>query len=758
MNVKILTTLMTLFLVFTSSASINQKTYLEKPNFEVIDSFLIKKLKVIDNNIDVIIQFESKPIKKDFELLNKLGFKIKTKYTVINGVYAIGSKHGIIELSNYPNILWIEFNEKLEYFLHETTSVVKAVNVWNSVLKDRYGQVLRKKNYDNEYINGKGVAVAVIDTGVDGGHPDFDYDEGKTICYKYDGNNWYETKNSDTSSGHGTHCGSIATGNGDASSGARKGTAPGATLIGLGVGDLLFINFGLDAYQWVYEHTRPNANEMNIRVVSNSWGTSGGEYDPNDAITNAVNKLAWENNVVSVFAAGNSGGDGSEIKTNPYANIPVAISVAALTHDGREVADFSSRGKEDMEQTWPDVAAPGVNIWAAAPRGTIIDGAERASNGGDIYYMAISGTSMATPHISGIVALLFQAAPHMKMSNVYESYTGNVSDDWYSINETQVHEAELILELTSHLIDSGVESKNGTYGHPHDFAQGHGLVDVESAVGVALTLEEMRTKDENNDGIPDFGNATVFSAYEKYMNISIAEDSYEIGYTNTLKTSWKGEWAHFTDSHNNSYATNNAHYVYIPNGTKKVLLDLQFSRINVEKTTISDIDITCDWNDDGVNDLPPSPAVQGNKHYEIDVDPQFTGKLWTFGISGQAYGGKFFEGVAPEEFWEPLVAFNINFQAVLEGEIVIEHKPKLARESQLDFGEQTKDYNNQTTIKMLRHIYDVSKIAEEEEVVKEKEKEKNNWWIVGIGIIAILVILISTIIILNRNSPKLGNK
>lgn len=750
---------MLMILVFGSIGSIDYRVNSQKPNYDVIDSVLRQELETTEKDIEIIIQFKNKITEKEIEILNNLDFEIKKEYEMINGIFAVGSKQGIIELSNYENVFWMEFNEQLVYMLHETTNVVKATNAWNSILRDRYGQILRETDYDNDYINGEGVGVAVIDTGVDGGHPDFDYAEGKTICYKFDGANWYKTENSDTSSGHGTHCGGISTGNGDASSGARKGTAPGATLIGLGVGDLLFINFGLDAYEWVYEHTRPNANELNIRVVSNSWGTSGGQYDPNDAITIISGKLAWENNVVSIFAAGNSGGDGSDIQTNPYGNIPVVINVAALTHEGQGVADFSSRGQSDLEQTWPDIGAPGVNIWATAPRGTIIDGSERASNGGDIYYMAISGTSMATPHIAGIAGLLFQAAPHMKMSNIHDAYTGDTSDEWYSLNETQVHEAEIIMEISAKMIDSGVTAGNGTNGHPHDFAQGHGLIDVEAAVGIALTLEELRTRDEDNDGVPDFGEVTVFDAYNRYMNMgvkditnsTIADDNYEIGYTNTVKTSWKGEWAHFTDSHDNSFSTNNAHFVFIPNGSTKVLLDLQFTRVNAEKTTVSDIDITVDWNDDGVNDIPPSPFVQGNKHYEIDVDPQYSGKLWTFGVSGQAYGGKYMEGATPEEFWEPMVAFNINFQSILEGEIILDHKPTFARESQLDFGEPTESYTNGTSITMLRHSYDVSKITEEEVIIEAEKKEDDNAWIYIIaGIAGLACVLVGIIIIKKR--------
>ena len=121
-------------------------------------------------------------------------------------------------------------------------------------------------------------------------------------------------------------------------------------------------------------------NEYNIRVVSNSWGTNG-DYNPSNAVTILTDMLTYENDVAVIFAASNSGGNGdeseSDLRTNVYANTPSAISVAALTHDGNSVTSFSSRGWKTQQHTWPDVGAPGRNIWATAPRATAIDASTR---------------------------------------------------------------------------------------------------------------------------------------------------------------------------------------------------------------------------------------------------------------------------------------------------------------------------------------------------------------------------------------------
>ena len=236
---------------------------------------------------------------------------------------------------------------------------------------------------------------------------------------KWDGV-WTETRNSDTSSGHGTHVGGTIAGNGDASAGRRAGVAKGGQLVALGTGDGASIFAAEQGLEWTYQHSIPGQNEYHIRVVSNSWGTDG-DYDPNGAVAQLTEMLTYDHGVAVIFAASNSGGNGGEcgggLKTNVYANTPSAISVAALTHDGTAVTSFSSRGCMNQMHTWPDVGAPGRDIWATAPRGTAIDASTKLQ--GDLYYMSISGTSMATPHVGGIAGLLLNAAPSLGVADYH---------------------------------------------------------------------------------------------------------------------------------------------------------------------------------------------------------------------------------------------------------------------------------------------------------------------------------------------------
>ena len=170
--------------------------------------------------------------------------------------------------------------------------------------------------------------------------------------------------------------------------------AKGGQLVALGAGDGASIFAGVQGLEWTYAHSVPGQNPYHIRVVSNSWG-SDGDYDPQGTITQLTDRLTYENDVAVIFAASNSGGSGAEcsgdLRTNVYANTPSAISVAALTHDGTAVTSFSSRGCMNQQHTWPDVGAPGRDIWATAPRGTAIDATTRAQ--GDLYYICLLYTS-----------------------------------------------------------------------------------------------------------------------------------------------------------------------------------------------------------------------------------------------------------------------------------------------------------------------------------------------------------------------------
>jgi bacillopeptidase F len=247
-------------------------------------------------------------------------------------------------------------------------------------------------------ITGQGVRVGVIDTGIDATHPDL---KDRLLLFKDFVNN--KTEPYDDNS-HGTHVsGTIAGGN---ASGTSVGVAPGAKII---MGKV-FSSTGaasdsdlLKAMQWMAD---PDGNpEHQPQIVSNSWGSDApdGSKDPMDEpLCKAI--AGWAKvGILAVFAAGNEGPDSGTVGI-PGA-CPQALTVGA-TDKNDDLAYFSSRGPS----TWksgaiikPTVSAPGVDVISTIPGGG---------------YKAYSGTSMATPHVAGLAALVVQAVPNVTIENV----------------------------------------------------------------------------------------------------------------------------------------------------------------------------------------------------------------------------------------------------------------------------------------------------------------------------------------------------
>jgi subtilisin family serine protease len=565
----------------------------------------------VGQDIEVLVRFTSDVTVYDLGHLELAGLEPRHTFHVLPTVWAVGTPDSVYRASLDSRVEWIEWNRPLFYLMENSTYSINATRVWNAVVEDQSLQY--------PTIDGAGQTVVIVDSGVDAGHPDLDYKSKTIMNLKSDSNlGWYELENSDTSSGHGTHVAGTVAGNGDASAGARRGVAPGARLIALSTGEAVAIINALGALEWVYDNSRPGNNPFNIRCATNSWGTSGAPYDPNDSIAMVTEKLTYENNVVVTFAAGNDGTndhDGSTITTNPYSNTPAAISVAAYTHDGSGVTSFSSRGLATDNATWPDIGAPGLRINSTRARLTLIT-AEVCLMGGqcDPYYMAISGTSMATPHVAGEVALLFQAAPSLRVSDYHADFgsaAANASDidNWFSNPRTRMHEIEVILKLTAHFLsngtnndggDNGVPVYNGTTGLwnlPRDFAQGYGFTDMNAAIALALTLQKLRSTHPE---------ATVLDAYRQWKGGEVFAGDREFeGTTDTLVTGWKGEYTRYNDQFGRPVLVQNStKLVFIPNGTTEVKVDLSYTAIDVNQQAIGSVSYQIDY-------LDGSPAVQG---------------------------------------------------------------------------------------------------------------------------------------------------
>jgi serine protease AprX len=364
-----------------------------------------------------------------------------------------GDTAALARLGSVRGVTGTWANERLEWHLHE------SVNVAFGGAADR--QAAYAAGFD-----GSGQTVAIVDSGVDGTHPDLRERMVQNVkvvgvdgIFGIDGvfHHYVECGDTDcpadTTSGHGTHVASTAAGDGSASDGFYTGVAPGAGIVGIGTGEVIAVFHALQAFDYLLDHP-----ELNVVAVNNSWGPSGGgRFDATDPIAVATRKLHAAG-IAVVFSAGNSdwgGEDGSEpgepegssdcspeaeengeeCAINPYGTAPWTISVAATRKDhaggpgDQPLGLFSSRGDDDPQPSLdgsmtiayqPTLSAPGVNIRAArAP-----SGATQATCGASAeapscvpprpeyepWYFSSSGTSMAAPHVTGAIAVIQDAA------------------------------------------------------------------------------------------------------------------------------------------------------------------------------------------------------------------------------------------------------------------------------------------------------------------------------------------------------------
>jgi serine protease AprX len=701
---------------------------------EVFTSSAVSRLNLMPSSdyLGIIVQFHNEIKERDLAVLSSLDFDVLFEYSVIPSVYARGTVDSIRTLSTYSRVKRIDLNSKIEIDMEVSLSVINATQTWNR-------EILGSSK--NTYIDGTGVTAVVVDTGIDAGHPDMDYGE-KTIMNLFlsteNGYSWVEMENTDFSIGHGTHVAGTVAGNGDASAGARRGVAPGANLIGLTLVDPTVADY-LISMQWVYDHSRPNANPYNIRLATNSWHVEDmdhGVYHPDAPLTQVIEKLAFENNVVSTWSAGNHGRDdpeGEKGLTSPQGNTPVAIMCAAYERDGSAVTDFSSRGMRGLNHTYPDVGAPGRSIWSAHARRTGISGGSKASGNPNPYYLAISGTSMSTPHVAGLVALLWQAAPSLTISDRHEDYSGD-DDSWWENPNTRIHEIEWILEATATYLppseETGVmieDNITGMDGRPMDYAQGYGDINAEKAVAVALTLERLRKMHRDKE----ITVADALRSYEDMMtNATVSEK------TNVLSVQWEGEYSKFNDQFGRSVTeVNLTKNVFVPEGVSRVIIDLAYDPIDTSEMSTGDITYTIDYDNDGNVDATGGmePVLSGNRHEEIDVGESNTNTLWAFGIVGQGF--KLQNPVRENSYVEVRIEYTMSVQLILNGmgdePQHIDFDLDNSMIAPLKFGSPEQGFEG-GEISMSFNYYDLDAVELKEIIIEPPKKDEEIPWILVI--------------------------
>jgi serine protease AprX len=449
-----------------------------------VQDFLAEQLSTLSGATPTEVLVHGTDIAAARAAVDATGMRLITEFEKIGVAVASGTAGQIEAARTQPGVTYLEGNTPIEFF-DDTSNQATRGEEAVATLTGANGQPL----------DGSGVSVAVIDSGVDPNHPAFRNEDGssavvanlKSLCLD-ESNTSTDCVvplpgivDTDTLSvgGHGTHVNGIVAGRPTTLSDGtvQTGAAPGASLVSISTGAVLLIIGADSALNWVLEnHEAPCGAGVPadvcppIKVTNNSYGPiGGGEFDPNSATVKLQRALADEG-VVTVWAAGNDGGDGSESLTNPAGQDPTGgiVSVASYydqdtgTRDG-VVSDYSSRGDASDPSTWPDLSAPGENITSACrPYLPICSTGFDFRNGPgplDIgTFNTISGTSMAAPHIAGIVAQLFQADPSATPAEI-----------------------EAALKGTTYRFTDGA-AYTAVDGYQTSFDKGTGLVDVVAAV------------------------------------------------------------------------------------------------------------------------------------------------------------------------------------------------------------------------------------------------------------------------------------
>jgi serine protease AprX len=371
-----------------------------------------------DSNIDAVIVYHHLPTDADIADLQAIGVLGGTRYRALPVIAVTTTWRRLTTISRLPSVRSLYTNRTFQWNLEPAARNLTGV--------ERVRRNTDLTNTNQGYpVSGRGVTVAVLDTGVDGTHSDLSgrvvqnlkladtQSLGVGFNYPVAAPN---LPNTDQAYGHGTFVAGVIAGNGQQSSGKYAGVAPNANILGLSAGDpsLVFVLSGFD-------YLLTNHAAFNVRVVNCSFSANT-VFDVNDPV-NIATRMLTDNGVNVVFSAGNTGPGTDTL--NPYSVAPWVIGTGATDDQGR-LAGFSSRGDFGSPLFRPTLVAPGVNtVSLRASTGaavTTVDGL--AANDAGLsptevpYYTTGNGTSFSAPQVAGVIALMLEANPQLTPAQI----------------------------------------------------------------------------------------------------------------------------------------------------------------------------------------------------------------------------------------------------------------------------------------------------------------------------------------------------
>lgn len=368
-----------------------------------------------DSNVNAIVVYHHLPAEADIADLQQLGIIGGVRYRALPMIALTTTKRKLINVSHLPAVRSIYGARTLQLNSDPYLSLncAERIPVDSDLTTDNQGLP----------VSGNNVAVAVLDTGVDGTHADLAGRVVKNVKVLdtlglgvgfINPINIEGLPNTDLLSGHGTFVAGVIAGNGARSSGRYAGIAPGANIVGVSAGDLSLL-FVLAGFDYILDR----ASSLNIRVVNCSFSANT-VFDFNDPV-NIATRLLTEAGINIVFSAGNSGPGMSTL--NPYAVAPWVIGVGATDERGR-LAAFSSRGAFANLLYHPTLVAPGTSV--IGPRALGVTGLlgllqsdlSRLSLNELPWYTTASGTSFSAPQVAATIAMMLEANPDLTPAEI----------------------------------------------------------------------------------------------------------------------------------------------------------------------------------------------------------------------------------------------------------------------------------------------------------------------------------------------------